>query len=266
MESTMSTCADRLDAASTRSSTQVSAISRAVAASSPNRRARSATCFNDSSPVAYSTAPKPLRAAAAWSIKVDFPMPGSPPIRVTEPGTRPPPNTRSSSLEPVVTRDCSTMASAASDEEASVRGTLMDTGGFRVVVACTSATRVFHSPQPAHCPCHFGEEAPQFWQIKTSLDFAIGFPYRFVILALQLAVPDHLYCRPSGFGLCLLHAQIWADSSDTGRGNLGLGPVAPRNRKSGHLALASGDSAIDRRKRAAPMVPLRRIRAGESPA
>jgi hypothetical protein len=38
-----------------------------------------------------------------------------------------------------------------------------------------SASKVFHVPQPEHCPCHFGEEAPQFWQINTSLDFAIDF-------------------------------------------------------------------------------------------
>jgi hypothetical protein len=38
-----------------------------------------------------------------------------------------------------------------------------------------SASKVFHPPQPAHCPCHFGEAAPQFWQINTSFDFAIGF-------------------------------------------------------------------------------------------
>jgi hypothetical protein len=34
---------------------------------------------------------------------------------------------------------------------------------------------VFQPPQPAHCPCHFGEAAPQFWQINTSFDLAIGF-------------------------------------------------------------------------------------------
>jgi hypothetical protein len=25
-----------------------------------------------------------------------------------------------------------------------------------------------------HCPCHFGEAAPQFWQINTSFSFAMG--------------------------------------------------------------------------------------------
>jgi hypothetical protein len=48
---------------------------------------------------------------------------------------------------------------------------------MRELGAKTSATRVFHSPQAAHCPCHFGEEAAQFWQIKTSFDLAMGFPY-----------------------------------------------------------------------------------------
>jgi hypothetical protein len=34
---------------------------------------------------------------------------------------------------------------------------------------------VFHSPHAAHCPCHLGEDAPQFWQINASLVFAISF-------------------------------------------------------------------------------------------
>jgi len=37
-----------------------------------------------------------------------------------------------------------------------------------------SAASVFHSSQVEHCPCHFGEAAPQFWQTKTSFDFAMG--------------------------------------------------------------------------------------------
>ena len=43
-------------------------------------------------------------AAQAWISSVDLPMPGSPPIRVAEPGTKPPPATRSSSPMPVTTR------------------------------------------------------------------------------------------------------------------------------------------------------------------
>jgi hypothetical protein len=67
------------------------------------------------------------------------------------------------------------MASAAKEEETSARGAPDDRADLRGITEDSSASRVFHSPQPAHCPCHFGEDAPQFWQIKTSLDFAIGF-------------------------------------------------------------------------------------------
>jgi hypothetical protein len=37
---------------------------------------------------------------AAWSSRVDLPMPGSPPIRIAEPGTSPPPSARSNSASP----------------------------------------------------------------------------------------------------------------------------------------------------------------------
>jgi hypothetical protein len=67
------------------------------------------------------------------------------------------------------------MASAASGVETSARGALSARAGLRELAAETSASKVFHSPQPGHCPCHFGEEAPQFWQKYTSLGFGMGF-------------------------------------------------------------------------------------------
>jgi hypothetical protein len=67
------------------------------------------------------------------------------------------------------------MASAANEVETSAREPAADPGALREFGREASASKVFHSPQPPHCPCHFGEDAPQFWQIKTSLDFAIGF-------------------------------------------------------------------------------------------
>jgi hypothetical protein len=39
--------------------------------------------------------------AAACSSSVDFPIPGSPPSSISEPGTTPPPSTRSNSPMPV---------------------------------------------------------------------------------------------------------------------------------------------------------------------
>jgi hypothetical protein len=67
------------------------------------------------------------------------------------------------------------MASAANDVETSAPEALVDPGVLRGFAPVASASKVFHSPHPPHCPCHFGEDAPQFWQINTSLDFAIGF-------------------------------------------------------------------------------------------
>ena len=52
---------------------------------------------------------RPARASAAASCKssVDLPMPGSPPMSSAEPGTMPPPVTRSSSVRPVEKRGAS---------------------------------------------------------------------------------------------------------------------------------------------------------------
>ena len=45
------------------------------------------------------------RLPSAIAVSVDLPMPGEPPSRTTEPGTSPPPSTRSSSPIPVLRRD-----------------------------------------------------------------------------------------------------------------------------------------------------------------
>ena len=44
--------------------------------------------------------PAPCRLPSAIEVSVDLPMPGEPPISTSEPGTSPPPSTRSSSLDP----------------------------------------------------------------------------------------------------------------------------------------------------------------------
>ena len=51
--------------------------------------------------------PEPASPAATWSSRVDLPIPGSPPTRINDPGTRPPPRTRSSSPMPVARRGTS---------------------------------------------------------------------------------------------------------------------------------------------------------------
>ena len=67
----------------------------------PNLIALSLTCSADSSPLTYKVVFVALTAASACNIRVDLPMPGSPPIRTTEPSTKPPPRVLSSSVKPV---------------------------------------------------------------------------------------------------------------------------------------------------------------------
>jgi hypothetical protein len=59
--------------------------------------------------------------------------------------------------------------------ETSARSGLANRADLRGFGEEISASKVFHSPHPGHCPCHFGEAAPQFWQMNTSLDFGMGF-------------------------------------------------------------------------------------------
>ena len=68
----------------------------------PRRPARRRTCCADSSAATRrQRRPVAAIAAMAWSRRVDFPVPGSPPSRVAEPGNKPPASTRSSSPMPV---------------------------------------------------------------------------------------------------------------------------------------------------------------------
>src|SRR5216684_3270282 len=71
-------------------------------ASSCKRSARRRNWSGDSSPETYSVAMPWLSSRAAHCMRsVDLPMPGSPPTRTTEPGTMPPPKTKSNSANSV---------------------------------------------------------------------------------------------------------------------------------------------------------------------
>ena len=81
-------------------------VSRLVSASTPTpstaprRSARRRTCAGDSSPATSSTFARPARRASSAAVRLDLPMPGSPASSTSDPGTRPPPSTRSSSPMP----------------------------------------------------------------------------------------------------------------------------------------------------------------------
>src|SRR5204862_173878 len=69
------------------------------------RSARPRTWRDDSSPVTYRAGVPPCASrAASWRSSVDLPIPGSPLNSTIDPGTRPPPRTRSTSVMPLASR------------------------------------------------------------------------------------------------------------------------------------------------------------------
>src|SRR6266568_4938422 len=137
-------------------------------ASSSSRSARRRSWSGDSSPDTYRVDTPWLSSRAAHCMSsVDLPMPGSPPTSVTEPGTMPPPRTKSNSARPVFQR-------AMADCLRSVRRI----GGWPVGAPLTaeplnrptaSSTSEFHAPQLSQRPPHFGWSAPHSVQRKTDL-------------------------------------------------------------------------------------------------
>src|SRR5215472_17312193 len=103
---------------------------------------------------------------------VDLPMPGSPPTSSTEPRTKPPPVTRSSSVMPEERRGASWLLPArlSSAKVRPLRLARTDTGTPLV----SSSASVFHSPQDSHLPCQRLYAAPQFWQTKERVDLAMA--------------------------------------------------------------------------------------------
>src|SRR3954471_10356120 len=122
------------------------------------------------------TARCPARASrlVACAKSVDLPLPGSPPTNSTEPRTKPPPVTRSSSAIPEGRRGASWLlpVRVSSANSRPLRLLRIETG---IVVApvTSSSTSVFHSPQDSHLPCQRLYAAPQFWQTKESADLAM---------------------------------------------------------------------------------------------
>src|ERR1700748_2902227 len=102
-------------------------------------------------------------------------MPGSPPTSSTEPRTKPPPVTPSSSLMPDGKRGASLLL-PVSDSSANVRPLRLERIDTRIEGAPVvfSSGSEFHSPQDSHWPCQRLYAAPQFWQTKESEFLAMG--------------------------------------------------------------------------------------------
>src|SRR5438132_9773527 len=98
-------------------------------------------------------------------------MPGSPPTRTTDPGTMPPPRTKSNSASPV--RQRTTPIPSTADrrmggwaDRLSIRRSA-EPPIRRVVRPTASSTSVFHSPHASQRPAHFGCSAPHSVQRNT---------------------------------------------------------------------------------------------------
>src|SRR5690606_4857902 len=105
---------------------------------------------------------------------VDLPMPGSPPISTTDPSTRPPPSTRSSSPEAVEKRGTSSTLTSArvlicTCSPAQPARPL----GVAALASSRVSTRVFQAPHSPHCPAHFGKVAPHSVQPYMRLALAM---------------------------------------------------------------------------------------------
>ena len=113
-------------------------------------------------------------------VSVDLPIPGEPPSSTSEPGTRPPPSTRSSSPIPVDIR----FTGAAPTSPSGIGTGLGETRRRRTpappararrparapcarVDARRSSTSVFHSPHSGHWPCHWADWKPHCEQTWT---------------------------------------------------------------------------------------------------
>ena len=92
---------------------------------------------------------------------VDFPIPGSPPSRTTEPLTNPPPRTLSSSCIVVAVRcDVSSGAERISGTREFARVVKCVVAKLVLEVRCISSVIVFQELQESHRPIHRGYCVP----------------------------------------------------------------------------------------------------------
>src|SRR6476659_749366 len=111
-------------------------------------------------------------------------MPGSPPTSTTEPGTSPPPSTRSNSPMLVVSRDSSETVTSLSAVIAG--GSILPAQPLRRLCATPAfsgsaasiaiSLSVFQRPQSVHCPCHLLCSEPHSAQTYAVLRRALDLP------------------------------------------------------------------------------------------
>ncbi len=115
------------------------------------------------SPVTKSAEVRCAIEASAIVTSVDLPTPGSPPTSTSDPGTMPPPRTRSSSPIPVGIRSASSAETSASATTSRGCAGALPRGEESVV---RSSRIVPHASQAGQRPSHFDSVSPQAVQEK----------------------------------------------------------------------------------------------------
>ena len=138
----------------------VSHINFTLPVNCPILAARILICFKDSSPETYKVAtPEPAKFLHTCKRMVDFPIPGSPPTNTRDPGTMPPPRTRSNSAMPELIRSVSEVSISSN-----VTGFAVPEPNFPALFPADfttgSSTKLFQALHPGHCPIHFVDSYP----------------------------------------------------------------------------------------------------------
>ena len=135
----------------------------------PSLSALSLICSADSSPETYKTLPSPFILSHSSKIRVDFPIPGSPPSKIKDPLTIPPPRTLSNSPNPVDVLDTSCPL-----YEFNALGSFLSFNfltPFSVIFSTYSKKKVFQLLQAGHFPIHFALSYPH--SLQTKIVFAV---------------------------------------------------------------------------------------------
>ena len=152
----------------------------------PSLSALSFICSADSSPDTYSTFPTPCILLHSCKINVDFPIPGSPPSKINEPFTIPPPNTLSSSpLLSSSPNPVDVLATSSPLYEFKAFGVFLSFDiftPFSVIFSIFCSKNVFQLLHAGHFPIHFALSYPHSLHTNTVFGaFAICFPPIFLV-------------------------------------------------------------------------------------